>query len=235
LDDRGGLRLQLFIVHGTVPRVATQVVTMKRAEPIIVSAILLVASGCAQNKIEAPKLAAQPVFSRRDESPVSRRAKPAASKWGTDLTLEEFREASGGYRPRVERSNLMPIQSLRDDWADYIARVHTKLHVQFAGGLLGTLPTYGALGNPNLVTKVEIVVRADGSVERFGIVQRSGSELYDYGVFSVIRQSAPYPPPPPSIHSPDSLTYLHWDLHRNESQCGTWNCEPFILRVAPTR
>ena len=83
------------------------------------------------------------------------------------------------------------------------------------------------------MTKVEIVVNADGSLDRVGVVKSSGNLMYDFGAFNAVQRGAPYPPPPEKIRSPDGRVYMRWALHRNESQCGTWNAEPYILKNAP--
>jgi hypothetical protein len=58
---------------------------------------------------------------------------------------------------------------------------------------------------------------------------RRPNTSFDYGVFKAVVSAAPYPPPPVAIRSSDGLTYLRWTLNRGESQCGTWNAEPYIL------
>jgi TonB family protein len=91
----------------------------------------------------------------------------------------------------------------------------------------------GDLGNPELVTTVEIVINADGSLDRVGVVRASGNLMYDFGAFNAVQRGAPYPPTPEKIRSPDGRVYIKWALHRNESQCGTWNAEAFILKNPP--
>jgi TonB family protein len=83
------------------------------------------------------------------------------------------------------------------------------------------------------VAKVEIVVNPDGTLDRVGVVKSSGNLMYDFGAFNAVQRGAPYPVPPEKIRSPDGRTYMRWALHRNESQCGTWNAEPFILKNPP--
>jgi TonB family protein len=83
------------------------------------------------------------------------------------------------------------------------------------------------------VTKVEIVVNPDGSLDRVGVVKSSGNLMYDFGAFNAVQRGAPYPVPPEKIRSPDGRVYLRWALHRDESQCGTWNAEPYIVKNPP--
>ncbi|HEX6245708.1 MAG TPA: hypothetical protein VFZ61_32510, partial [Polyangiales bacterium] len=68
---------------------------------------------------------------------------------------------------------------------------------------------------------------------RVGVVKSSGNLMYDFGAFNAVQRGAPYPPPPERIRSSDGRTYLRWALHRDQSQCGTWNAEPFILKDPP--
>ena len=96
-----------------------------------------------------------------------------------------------------------------------------------------SLPALGDLGDLDLVTKVEIVVNADGTLDRVGIVKSSGNLMYDFGAFYAVQSGAPYPPAPEKIRSSDGRVYMRWALHRNESQCGTWNAEPYILKEPP--
>ncbi len=72
--------------------------------------------------------------------------------------------------------------------------------------------------DPNLVTKVEIVLNSDGSLDRVGVVKSSGNIMYDFGAFNAVQRGAPYPVPPEKIRSPDGRVYIVWALHRNESQ-----------------
>lgn len=151
--------------------------------------------------------------------------------WQHDLTLEEFRHTQQAFIPRVERPNTLPLGTSVEAWAAYIAAVHRQIHMQFAHGFLPALPSRGVLADPSLSTTIELVIDSSGGLERLGIVTTSGVELYDWGAFSAVRQGAPYPPPPVGVRSKDGRAYLRWTLHRNESQCGPWNAEPFMLKT----
>ena len=152
---------------------------------------------------------------------------------GREKKWNEFRAAIENYVVGVKPGNTTALNAAADPFAAYLAAFHRNLHMEFAHDFLAGLPMAGDLGNPELVTKVEIVVNADGSLDRVGVVKSSGNLMYDFGAFNAVQRGSPYPPPPEKIRSPDGRVYLRWALHRNESQCGTWNAEPYILKTAP--
>ena len=152
---------------------------------------------------------------------------------GREKRWDEFRAAIENYVVGVKTGNTTALNAAADPFAAYLAAFHRNLHMEFAHDFLASLPLAGDLGNPALVTKVEIVVNADGSLDRVGVVKSSGNLMYDFGAFNAVQRGAPYPPTPEKIRSPDGRVYLRWALHRNESQCGTWNAEPYILKNPP--
>ncbi len=152
---------------------------------------------------------------------------------GREKRWEEFRAAIENYIVGVRPGNTTALNAAADPFAAYLASFHRNLHMEFAHQFLASLPMAGALGDPSLVTKVEIVVNADGTLDRVGVVKSSGNMMYDFGAFNAVQRGAPYPPTPEKIRSPDGRVYMRWALHRNESQCGTWNAEPYILRTPP--
>lgn len=152
---------------------------------------------------------------------------------GREKRWSEFRAAIENYITGVKPGNTTALNAAADPFAAYLAAFHRNLHGEFAHEFIGSLPISGALGDMNLVAKVEIVVNPDGTLDRVGVVKSSGNLMYDFGAFNAVQRGAPYPPPPEKIRSPDGRTYLRWALHRDQSQCGTWNAEPFILKTPP--
>lgn len=152
---------------------------------------------------------------------------------GREKRWDEFRAAIENYVVGVKPGNTTALNAAADPFAAYLASFHRNLHMEFAHDFLASLPMAGDLGDPNLVTKVEIVVNPDGTLDRVGVVKSSGNLMYDFGAFNAVQRGGPYPPPPEKIRSPDGRVYMRWALHRNESQCGTWNAEPYILKTAP--
>jgi TonB family protein len=152
---------------------------------------------------------------------------------GREKRWEDFRAAIENYIVGVKPGNQTALNAAADPFAAYLAAFHRNLHMEFAHEFLESLPALGDLGNPDLVTKVEIVVNSDGTLDRVGVVKSSGNLMYDFGAFNAVQRGSPYPPPPEKIRSPDGRVYMRWALHRNESQCGTWNAEPYILKNPP--
>jgi len=152
---------------------------------------------------------------------------------GREKRWDEFRAAIENYVVGVKSGNTTALNAAADPFAAYLAAFHRNLHMEFAHDFLASLPMAGDLGNPDLMTKVEIVINADGTLDRVGVVKSSGNLMYDFGAFNAVQRGAPYPPTPEKIRSPDGRVYMRWALHRNESQCGTWNAEPYILKTPP--
>jgi TonB family protein len=152
---------------------------------------------------------------------------------GREKRWAEFRAAVENYVAGVKPGNTTALNAAADPFAAYLAAFHRNLHMEFAHEFLSSLPIGGEFSDPTLVAKVEIVVNPDGTLDRVGVVKSSGNLMYDFGAFNAVQRGAPYPPTPEKIRSPDGRTYMRWALHRNESQCGTWNAEPYILKNPP--
>jgi len=115
--------------------------------------------------------------------------------------------------------------------AGYLTDFHRSFHVEFAHTFIGSLPMTGSeLSNLELATELEIAIDPNGKLHTLGVTKSSGNETYDHGAFNAVHRSAPYPPTPSEIRSPDGRTYIRWWLRRNESQCGTWNARLYVLR-----
>jgi TonB family protein len=159
---------------------------------------------------------------------------PADTRARRELTWDEFRRAVEHYQPGVKRGQVVALGPAADSYAAYLQAFHRPLHLEFAHEFLGRLGRHASqFGDLRLRTKLEIVIEPDGSLNRVGIIRSSGDILYDFQAFNAVQRGAPYPPPPVEVRSPDGRTYLRWTLHRNESQCGAWNAEPYILSDVP--
>ncbi|HEX5659930.1 MAG TPA: TonB family protein [Polyangiales bacterium] len=152
---------------------------------------------------------------------------------GREKRWEEFRAAIENYVEGVKPGNTTALNAAADPFAAYLAAFHRNLHAEFAYDFVASLPMAGELGNPMLVTKVEIVVNPDGSLDRVGVVKSSGNLMYDFGAFNAVHRGSPYPATPEKIRSPDGRVYMRWALHRDQNMCGTWLAEPYILKTAP--
>jgi TonB family protein len=87
--------------------------------------------------------------------------------------------------------------------------------------------------DPTLMTKLEIILNRDGTVDRIGVVKPSGFLAFDYGAYNSVMRAQPYPEAPTSILSGDGKVYVHWGFYRGGRQCGTFNAEPYILPHPP--
>lgn len=147
----------------------------------------------------------------------------------------DFRAAIENYIPGVRPGNQTALNAAASPYADYIATIHRSIHQEFAVRFIGGLPSAGSnpMADQSLVTKLEIIFNADGSLHRVGVVRSSGLLPFDFGSFDAVMRGQPYPTPPDAIKSGDGRVYLHWAFHRNGRQCGTWNAEPYILPNPP--
>ena len=112
---------------------------------------------------------------------------------GREKRWSEFRAAIENYIEGGKPGNTTALNAAADPFAAYLAAFHRNLHMEFAHEFISSLPVGGALGDPTLVTKVEIVVNADGTLDRVGVVRSSGNLMYDFGAFNAVQRGAPYP------------------------------------------
>jgi TonB family protein len=152
---------------------------------------------------------------------------------GREKRWTEFRAAIENYIVGVKPGNTTKLNAAADPFAAYLAAFHRHLHIEFANDFLPSLPALGELGNPSLVTKVEIVVNQDGTLDRVGVIRTSGNTMFDFGAFNAVQRGAPYPPTPEKIRSPDGRVYITWELHRDQQMCGTWLAGMHILKTPP--
>jgi TonB family protein len=142
----------------------------------------------------------------------------------------KFRAAVENFVDRVKPGNQTALNAAASPFADYLAKMHRSIHREFAMRFLPSLPVVGgAFADPNLVTRLEIIVNRDGSLHQLGVVRTSGFTAFDYGAWNAVTRAAPFPEPPKRILSGDGRVYMRWDFYNNERQCGTFNAEPYIL------
>lgn len=134
--------------------------------------------------------------------------------------------------PEVQVGNQTALRSRKHPFARYIAQMHRKIHPAYAWNYLEQLETYSRnhpLSNYDLWTRVEIVLDADGNVEKVMTVRHSGVMAFDAAAREIVYAQGPYPNPPREILSGNGKVYLHWAFHRNANACGTFGVSPFIL------
>lgn len=146
----------------------------------------------------------------------------------------QFRAAIENYVPGVRSGNQTALNAAASPFAEFLAEVHRRIHRQFAEHFLPSLPVnLGELADRSLVTKLELIFNADGTMHRVGVVETSGYLPFDYGAFEAVMRGQPYPAAPDAIKSGDGRVYVRWAFYRSERQCGTFNAEPYILPHPP--
>ncbi|MCZ7682507.1 MAG: hypothetical protein M5U28_28415 [Sandaracinaceae bacterium] len=151
---------------------------------------------------------------------------------------ERFRAAIEHYDVQARPGNQTALNTRADPFAAYIAAVHLRIHPRFAEGFLVRPPSTVAAAlaaNPDMHTKLEIGIDAQGRVARIGVIETSGDILFDFGAYNSVMTAQPFGATPEAIRSPDGLVYMHWSFYANHRQCGTFNAEAYILARAAER
>lgn len=148
-----------------------------------------------------------------------------------------FRRAIENYVPGVQPGNQTALNAAASPFANYISAVHRRLHVQFTDNFVNRLPVFdnSPMSDLTLASRLEIVLNADGTVHRVGVVRASGYLPFDFEAYNAVMRGQPYPASPSSIRSGDGRVYFHWGFRRGNGRCGTFLAQPFILANAPSR
>jgi hypothetical protein len=151
--------------------------------------------------------------------------------------IERFRSAIENYVPTVKPGNQTALNTARVPFAAYLSQIHNRLHPIFADGFLGSLdslPASHPMNDPTLITSLEIVVeREEGRLVRRGVTRTSGVTAFDISAIESVDRAGPFGVPPAEIVSPDGNVYLHWEFHRDQMACSTFNAHPYILKGQP--
>lgn len=162
---------------------------------------------------------------------------PVASEAGPphhEVDHERWRSAMEGYVPVAPASKShIPLTALKP-FAEYIVKVHNRLHPIFSDEFLASLeglPSWSPLHQKNLFTNLEIVIAGeDGRIVRMGIIRPSGLTAFDAAALGSVNRAQPFGPAPESIWSYDGNVYLHWEFHRELNlACSSLNSRPFLL------
>jgi outer membrane biosynthesis protein TonB len=146
--------------------------------------------------------------------------------------LARVRSAVENFIPEVKPGNQTSLNTRAAPFAAYIARMHRSIHELWGFGQLeewDDKPTSSPFNNRNLMTELEIVLNADGTVDRIGVARPSGLLEYDVAAVDVAYSAGPYPDPPRAIRSANGKIYVHWKFYRDERQCATSGADPYIL------
>jgi TonB family protein len=138
--------------------------------------------------------------------------------------------------PEVQPGNQTALNTRAAPFAAFVARMHRSIHALWGFGALEDWDELGSsspLNNQNLMTKLEIVLNADGTVSKVTIVRASGYLPYDTAAIDVAFNAGPYPEPPREIRSANGKIYVHWSFYRDGRQCATPGVDYFILNNPP--
>jgi TonB family protein len=139
--------------------------------------------------------------------------------------------------PEVKPGNQTALNTRAAPFAAFVARMHRSIHKLWGFGALEDWDEMGSsspLNNPNLLTTLEIVLNADGTVDKVTVVRASGYTAYDLAAIDTAFQAGPYPDPPRAIRSSNGKIYVHWRFYRDERQCATSGVDYFILDNPPS-
>lgn len=155
-----------------------------------------------------------------------RRARRRGSRASEDF--QEFRASLENFVSNVKTGNQTALNARRSPFAAYIQRVHLRFHELFHANV-ASLPRDGAHSDEGLLTRLELVLDADGKLVEVGVVRSSGQILFDLAAYSAVKRGAPYPAAPGEILSDDGRVYLQWDFRRDMMACHQLQARPFIL------
>ena len=89
------------------------------------------------------------------------------------------------------------------------------------------------MNNRELLTRLEIVLNGDGTVDGVKVIRTSGVMGFDVAAVDVVYNAGPFPDPPAAIRSRNGKIYVHWSFHRDERQCATSHTDYYILDNPP--
>lgn len=150
--------------------------------------------------------------------------------------MARVRAALENFIPEVRPGNQTALNTRADPFAAFIDRMHRNIHKLWGYGALedwDELPASSPFNDETLMTKLEIVLNADGTVHKVTVVRPSRYLAFDVAAIDAVFSAGPFPEPPRQIRSGNGKIYVHWSFHRDAHQCATTGASPFILDNAP--
>ena len=150
--------------------------------------------------------------------------------------MARVQSALENFIPEVRPGNQTALNTRAAPFAAFIARMHRSIHELWGFGFLEELEAKSASSPYNdrsLVSKLEIVLNGDGTVDKVTVIRPSGYLPYDVAAIDVVYSAGPYPDPPRAIRSRNGKIYVHWTFHRDERQCATSGVDYYILDNPP--
>ena len=148
-------------------------------------------------------------------------------KWGRiQAALENF-------VPEVRPGTQTALGTRASPFAAYIARMHRQIHQLWGFGIIEDWNASNGGAPMDAWTMLEIVLDAEGTVEKVTVARASGTLFFDVAAIDVVMSAGPYPDPPAAIRSKNGKIYLHWRFHRDNRECMTAGVDPYILGETP--
>jgi len=191
--------------------------------------------GKGTSEMDLPwKIMEQGVLAKKmdEEKNAFEQVRKTHNKGGFTKNINKVMAQLENFTPDIKPGNQTALNAAFHPFAEYITAFHRKLHPQWGDGYLVSLmgkPPNHPHNNMNLYAKLEFVINSDGTIDKVTVVQSSGDLAYDVAAIDAVYAGAPYPPPPDIIKSYNGKVYMRWGFYRNESQCGVWNAEPYII------
>jgi TonB family protein len=150
--------------------------------------------------------------------------------------MGKIQSALENFIPEVRPGNQTALNTRAAPFAAFIARMHRNIHELWGFGFLEDLDRKSMadpLNNLTLMTKLEIVLNGDGTIDKITVVRASGLTQFDVAAIDAVYSAAPFADPPREIRSGNGKIYVHWSFHRDERQCATSGVDYYILDNAP--
>ena len=154
-----------------------------------------------------------------------------------DIALTHGAVPVTDWHPTAER--VSPIGSRKElplgepnysAWADFLSRIHKRVHPVFADQYLSSLdalPRESPLNDSNLAVQIELqILQRTGEIETIGVRRSSGRVEFDVAALIAFSKAFPLEVPL-SLASPDGRVYLLWELKRDAMACSTLFARPF--------
>jgi hypothetical protein len=113
--------------------------------------------------------------------------------------------------------------SKRPEVNAYLRTLHEHVHRRWTDNFLMLIQQKLPLVNPLNVAardaELDVVISPDGQLLSSTITKSSGFPGFDDAIGEVLRDSVPFPLPPPAARSDDDRLHLHWVFARDQRRC----------------
>jgi TonB family protein len=151
----------------------------------------------------------------------------------SQIDVDRWQMVYTNYQQLVTADRRRPLGDSATAFAGYLNAMHARIHAIFVDGFLASLdslPPDDPLSNPELHSRLEMVLDATGTLVSIGVVKSSGLPTFDVSALTAVERAQPFATPPVAILSADGRVYVHWIFFRDERcGCATFNVRPQLL------